>query len=353
MHWLPRLAGLGVVLGLLGWSINFSLQQLDGQPSIDGSGESTALVERATDDEVVATSEDGSAPEYLSFMGGVPSGRYSVADLPDSRDWDYGERGGREPEPSHISPDNPVAEQLTIVDNDYVTAPGSETPISGDETDGESGDSESGDSEFKDSEFEDGASGDGEPRDSLPSIDPGMYATEFGVVDCEYELRRIMDDNRDHVIGHDRIGSGRMIVSINEVEPDTFVATRSCGEWSPWSPLVEPLTVAGTGDYWIGDLAQGVWSVPSGCFWEKVVSFRGALLIDVEDTGAGPGELTVDQFTLGLRVRHCDGAPMVRTKSLPPEPPIEDLEAAQDAAHRTSVREDPEITGYRSSRRRR
>ena len=162
-----------------------------------------------------------------------------------------------------------------------------------------------------------------------------------------------MDDNRDHVIGHDRIESGRMIVSINEVEPDTFVATKSCGEWSPWSPLVEPLTVAGTGDYWIGDLAQGVWSVPSGCFWEKVVSFRGALLLDVEDTGAGPGELTVDQFTLGLRVRHCGGAPMVRTRSLPPGLPIEDLEAAQDAAHRTPVREDPEVYGYRSSRRRR
>ena len=126
MHWLPRLAGLGVVLGLLGWSFHFSLQQLDGPPSIDGSDESTAVVERATDDEVVATSEDGSAPEYLSFVGAVPSGRYSVADLPDSRDWDYGERGGREPEQSHISPDNPVAEQLTVVDNDYVTAPGSE-----------------------------------------------------------------------------------------------------------------------------------------------------------------------------------------------------------------------------------
>lgn len=325
MHWLPRLAGLAVVLGLLGWSFNFSLQQLEDLPPIDGPDESTGDLERVTDDEVAAASEDGSAPEYLSFVGGIPSGRYSVADLPDSRDWDYGERGGREPEASHITPGNPVAELLTVVDNDYVT-----TPM-----------------------IESGDSDDAEPRDSLPSIVPGMYATEFGVLDCEYELRRIMDDNRDHVIGHDRIESGRMIVSINEVEPDFFVATRSCGEWSPWSPLVEPLTAAGTGDYWIGDLAEGVWSVPSGCFWEKVVSFRGALLLDVEQTGAGPGELTVDQFTLGLRVRHCDGEPMERTRALPPGPPIEDLEAAKEAAHRTPVRSDPEIYGYRSSRRRR
>ncbi len=329
MHWLPRLAGLGIVLGLLGWSFHFSVQQLNELPPIDGLNESTADPARVAEPEVVAASEDGSAPEYLSFAGGIPSGRYSVADPPDSRDWDYGERGGREPEASHISPDNPVAERLTVVDNDYVMAPSVE------------------------SDEPDGASGSGEPRDSLPSIMPGMYATEFGVVDCEYELRRIMDDNRDHVIGHDRIESGRIIVSINEVEPDSFVATRSCGEWSPWSPLVDPLTSAGTGDYWVGDLAEGVWSVPGGCYWEKVVSFRGALLLDVEDTGAGPGELTVDRFTLGLRVRHCDGSPMVRARALPPGPPIEDLEAAQDAAHRQPVRSDPEIYGYRSSRRRR
>lgn len=326
MHWLPRLVGLGIVLGLLGWSFDFSLEQLDDVASNDARDESTVVPDRAVGDEVAAASEDGSAPEYLSFAGGIPSGRYTVADPPDSRDWDYGERGGREPEVSHISPDNPVAERLTVVDNDYVTAPSTEP---------------------------DDADAIVEPRDSLPAIMPGMYATDFGVTDCEYELRRILDDNRDHVIGHDRIERGRMIVSINEVEPDTFVATRSCGEWSPWSPLVEPLTAAGTGDYWVGDLAQGVWSVPSGCYWEKVVSFRGALLLDVEDNGSGPDDLTVDQFTLGLRVRHCDGAPMVRASALPPGPPIEDLEAAQDAAHRRPVRSDPEIYGYRSSRRRR
>lgn len=331
MHWLPRLAGLGIILGLLGWSVHFSLQRFERLPSIDDPAESALDAERVIDDEIAATSEDGSAPEYLSFIGAIPSGRYSVADPPDSRDWDYGERGGREPEASHISPDNPVADVVTVADNDYVSPA---------ETD-------SG------SPAGDGDSDDGERRDSLPSIMPGLYATEFGVEDCEYELRRIMNDNRDHVIGHDRIEAGRMMVSINDVEPDMFVATKSCGEWSPWSPLVEPLTTAGTGDYWIGDLAQGIWSVPSGCFWEKVVSFRGALLLDVEDTGSGPSELTVDQFTLGLRVRHCDGSPMVRTRALPPSPPIEDLEAAQDAAHRAPVRSDPEIYGYRSYRRRR
>ena len=213
---------------------------------------------------------------------------------------------------------------------------------------GEDGDGSNG----RDGEGEADSGGD-ERRDSMPSIMPGVYATEFGVVDCEYELRRIMDDNRDHVIGHDRIESGRMLVSINEYEPDSFVSTRSCGEWSPWSPLVDPLTTAGTGDYWIGDLAQGIWTVPAGCFWEKVVSFRGALLLDVEDTGTGPGKLTVDQFTLGLRIRHCGGTPMSLTDDLPPGPPIEDLEAAKDAAHRAPIRTDPEINGYRTSRRRR
>ncbi len=331
MRWLPRLAGLGIIFGLLGWSFHVSLNLLEPRDSGEIPVELATDDEEATDNGVVAVSEDGSGPEYLSFVGGIPSGRYSVADLPDSRDWDYGERGGREPEPSHISPDNPVAERLTVTDNDYVTL-----PETGEAADGEDPDSDAG-----------------EPRDSLPSIMPGLYATEFGVVDCEYELRRIMNTNRDQVIGHDRIESGRMMVSINEVEPDFFVATESCGEWSPWSPLVDPLTVAGTGDYWVGDLAQGIWSVPAGCYWEKVVSFRGALLLDVEDTGAGPGELTIDQFTLGVRVRHCDGAPMMLADDLPPQPPIEDLEAAKEAAHRAPARSDPEVYGYRWSRRRR
>ncbi len=332
MRWLPRLFGLGIILGLIGLSLQYSSNSLD-RPSSARDAETATGVERVTDDEVVATSEDGSAPEYLAFAGGIPSGRYSVADVPDSRDWDYGERGGREPEESHITPGNPVATELVVVDSEYVSPPESESdPDSDDDEDDNDRD---------------------EPRDSLPSIVPGLYATEFGVVDCEYELRRVMDDNRDHVIGHDRIEGGRMLVSINEVEPDWFVATRSCGDWSPWSPLVEPLTVAGTGDYWIGDLAQGIWKVPNGCFWEKVVSFRGALLYDVEDTGAGPRDLVVDQFTLGVRVRHCSGMPMTWSDDLPPGPPITDLEAAQDAAHRAPVRTDPEIYGYRSSRRRR
>lgn len=143
-----------------------------------------------------------------------------------------------------------------------------------------------------------------------------------------------------------------MLVSINEIEPDSFVATRSCGEWSPWSPLTEPLTVAGTGDYWIGDLAEGIWSVPDGCYYEKVVSFRGALLLDVEETGVGPEPLIIDQFTLGIRVRHCDGSPMTWSTDLPPAPPIEDLEAAREAAHQSPARTDPEIYGYRYRRRR-
>ena len=339
MHRLPRLAGLGLILVTVGWSVNASLATLDSVASITDSTGSRAE-ERATNDEVAASSEDGSAPEFLAFVGGIPSGRYSVADQPDSRDWDYGER--RDPAPSQISPDNPVAERLTVVDNEYVTPPEAGT---GELDESDSGDGDESESDERDAE-------EGERRDSWPSIVPGLYTTDFGVIDCEYELRRIMDDNRDHVIGHDRIGQGRMMVSINEVEPDSFVATETCGEWSPWSPLVDPLTVAGTGDYWIGDLAVGIWSVPRECYWEKVVSFRGALFADVEATGAGPGELTVDQFTLGIRIRHCDGLPMRWIDDLPPGPPVEDLEAAKEAAHRAPERTDPEIYGYRSRRRR-
>ena len=58
--------------------------------------------------------------------------------------------------------------------------------------------------------------------------------------------------------------------------------------------MVEPLTVATNGDYWLGDMGRGVWSAPTGCFWEKVAGFRGANLWDVEQSGRSPEKLVVD-----------------------------------------------------------
>lgn len=148
-------------------------------------------------------------------------------------------------------------------------------------------------------------------------LEPGIYATEFDATDCQYELRRTMREVGERVIGHDRLREGRMLVTINEFEPDTFIATGGCGAWTPWSPLDAPLKKAGDGDYWLGDLAQGVWKVPNGCYWEKVVAFRGADLADVVDNGTGPKELVVDEATVGVRVRTCDDQNMNRVGPAP------------------------------------
>jgi len=326
MRWLPRLFGLALLFGLLAWSFSYSLDRLDRIS--DGAAASAGTAEES---EVLESSAGNNTPEYLAFVGGIPSGAYAVADLPDSRDWDYGERGGRAPEAPSISEDNPVNYNVEVEDGPYVTA---------------------ADATEDDSTADDEPNADEQDDEStLPSIKPGLYATQFGMDRCEYELRRIMDDNRDHVIGHDQLIQGRMLVSINEYEPDSFVATESCGEWSPWSPLVEPLTVAGDGDYWVGDLEIGFWDVPRGCLWEKVTSFRGAQLADVEASGVGPGELSIDQFTIGVRVRHCSAIPMsLSDKPLPPQVQIADLEAAKEAAHSRPYVADREVSGREARR---
>ncbi len=153
-------------------------------------------------------------------------------------------------------------------------------------------------------------------------LEPGIYASAGDASDCQYELRRTIRRVGERVIGHDRLLEGRMLVTLNEVEPDTFVSTAGCGDWTPWSPPETPLKQAGDGDYWLGDLAQGIWEVPNGCYWEKVVAFRGVDLADVIDNGTGPEELIVDQGTVGVRVRGCGGRDMIRVRPAPPyEPP--------------------------------
>ena len=152
---------------------------------------------------------------------------------------------------------------------------------------------------------------------STVPIDPGLYATAFDREGCGYELRRYGPKGDERLIGQDHLPRGRMLVSLNAIEPDSFVPLIQCGGWSPWSALYEPLVVAGAGDYWIGDLAHGVWSVPEGCYWEEVADFRGARLADVVASGRGPSTLLIDDESLGLRVRECE-RPLVMTTPLLP-----------------------------------
>jgi hypothetical protein len=246
-----RIIGVGVVLVVVAFAFGLFRRTVDSIP--DRRAERVAAVEEAVERPAGVQVEDGSAPEYLAFAPGLPSGFYRVAEVESSRDRDVRPRG----------------------------LPGVDYPLETDIV----------------------------PDASLaggPPVEPGLYATPFGVRDCSYQLRSVMQDGEDTVIGEDRLLEGRMLVTINEIEPDTFSAVPQCGDWAPWSPLVEPLTVAGDGDYWIGDLVAGTWSVPEGCIWEKVVGFRGAELYDVVESGNGTAPLVVDEDTLGVRIRGCD-----------------------------------------------
>jgi len=202
---------------------------------------------------IASVGTDGDVPQYLAFGEPIRSGIYEIADLPTSDDRDVTE--------STKGKDLSYPPETDLVPGLSLAGPG--------------------------------------------QLTPGLYATAFGVTDCSFELRRIMRDKEEAIIGKDRLSQGRMLVSINEIEPDTFSSVPNCGDWMPWSPLAEPLTVVGNGDYWIGDLSQGDWTVPEDCIWEKVVGFRGAKLWDVQDSGYGPETLTVDDETLGVRIRGC------------------------------------------------
>ncbi len=148
------------------------------------------------------------------------------------------------------------------------------------------------------------------PRFSLADnglIEPGLYASDLDARECNYELRRLNPKGPgDRLIGHERLADGRLLVSIDTIEPDVFRSSPGCGSWARWSPLARPLVSAANGDYWSGDLARGVWAVPPGCLWEKVIAFRGARLVDVVESARGPVELLIDQDTLGVRLRDCD-----------------------------------------------
>ena len=152
-----------------------------------------------------------------------------------------------------------------------------------------------------------GGTGPAAPVVDRGEIEPGLYATAYDAAGCSYQLTRVMADRRIAVIGEDSLASGRMLVNINDIEPDWFTSSSGCGAWYRWTPLAVPLNRAGNGDYWVGDLAPGVWRIPSGCRWEKVVSFRGAMLHDVTAYGKAPQPLVVGDETFGVRIRGCSG----------------------------------------------
>ncbi|MEM8923962.1 MAG: hypothetical protein AAGD35_10710 [Actinomycetota bacterium] len=139
------------------------------------------------------------------------------------------------------------------------------------------------------------------------NIRPGLYSTDFGVEDCSYRLWHVERDTRaETIIGEEFLPSGRLLVSINAIEPDWFAASPSCGEWYRWRPRPEPTAPVGNGDYWVGDLALGRWLVPENCLWENTVAFRGAQLRDVRSSGRGPALIEITDVPLGLRVRNCN-----------------------------------------------
>ena len=152
------------------------------------------------------------------------------------------------------------------------------------------------------------------PLAKLPEIDPGIYTTAFDVENCGYALSAVHKDRVERDIGTDTLAQGRMMVTIEGVEPDRFSSDEACGSWSTWSPLADQLTTADNGDYWTGDLTPGIWQVPAGCIWEKVIAFRGSRLSDVEESGIGPLPLEVDSKTTGVRIRGCS-KPIVFTSS--------------------------------------
>ena len=143
-------------------------------------------------------------------------------------------------------------------------------------------------------------------RSEFDEIPPGLYASSPTAEGCSYELWQVQTDRRGHLIGEEHLGRGPLLASINEFEPDWFVSSPQCGRWAPWVPRAVPLTEVSDGDYWIGDLAIGLWFVPDDCRWEEVVSFRGGQLVDVVASAVGPGVLIVDEETVGIRVRSCD-----------------------------------------------
>ncbi len=140
-------------------------------------------------------------------------------------------------------------------------------------------------------------------------LEPGLYATTGETDECTYQLWRVMRKTRQgQIIGEENLSGGRLLVTIDGIEPDWFTASIGCGQWQRWTPRADPTAPITSGDYGPGDLAHGTWQIPQGCLWEQVVAFRGASLRDVNASGQGPAVVEIDDSGTGLRLRSCQGA---------------------------------------------
>lgn len=298
MEWPYRLAGLVVLLVMVFSALVYGAEQLaamtDDQAQSDSDSQYTKRAATVSRDE----------PAQLAFTeGGFTVGTHRI-----------------KPEVLEPIDDEDVEDDDDVEDQD-------------DDVNG------SGDDQTND---------DAEDRDeAVPGLNAGLYTTTFEAENCSYRLingegdipfdylyepdpydaeeyngsRVRRNDQQVRVIGEDHLHQGRMLVTINGIEPDTFTSSNGCGSWIPWSPLQTPLTKAGDGDYWVGDLVQGEWTVPPGCIWEKVAAFRGGRLDDVIHSDLGPGSVMIDEGTLGLRIRQCQGQSLVRIGDAPPYVP--------------------------------
>jgi len=137
------------------------------------------------------------------------------------------------------------------------------------------------------------------------TVAPGLYMTDFYVENCSYELWSELNDGT-RIIAEEYLERGRVMVTINDIEPDWFTSNDGCGKWAKWSPLPTPTRIADNGDYWGADLANGEWRLRRGCRWEKVLNFRGADLSDVIQSGNYRSNLVIDDQTRGVRIRGCE-----------------------------------------------
>lgn len=279
MDRLARIFAIALLVGVFGYSVSSFQRTIPAATPSDDDQELVLPIEAQRREAIEAAeaaarekvSADDPPPLTLAFVEGYVSGRYTIEYAPITPELDPDD-----PDRTESSRANSNSDENDDTDVDTIMI---------------------------------------DAGDVVPgTMPPGLYATAFGVEDCRYEIRRIISTSRsrtvtERLIGEDYLPDGRMLVSFNEIEPDIFTARPTCGDWVPWSPVAEPLTVAADGDYWVGDLARGTWSVPDGCMWEKVVAFRGAELVDVEDSAIGPRPLIVDDETLGVRIRGC-GVPM-------------------------------------------
>jgi len=316
MDWPYRLIALVALLGLVFSALVYGAEELSTLALGDASNAPEQRFRKR-----VATVSDGKPAQLAFTEGGFSSGRHAI-----------------KPTPILDEDDQTLAARIRSTPG----APQDPGEASGSESDGEV--QESDEQQDPESEAEEAAE---QGDDQGSGLESGLYTTTFDAEDCQYQLisegevpfdyiykpdpydstdyqgNRVRDDEITRVIGEDHLHRGRVLVSINGVEPDMFTSSAGCGEWMPWSVLREPLTKATDGDYWGGDLAQGEWSVPPGCIWEKVTAFRGGRLDDVVDSNLGPGSVMIDEGNFGLRVRQCQGQSMIRIGEAPPYVPYE------------------------------